>query len=97
MITVAPATDEHAVLHNPDMGWVLYENFPVDPNRGGSSNIVSLPKENFDGVGHVAIMFSWADVEREPGAFDFGDVNHAYDHWRSRGKQIQLRVSAGLT
>jgi hypothetical protein len=94
MMTVTPPVDEQAVLHNPDMGWVLYENYPVDPNPGGSSNIVSLPAENFDGVGHVAIMFSWADVEREPGVFDFRDVDHAYDHWRSRGKQIQLRISA---
>ena len=94
VITVTPAVDDRAVLHNPDMGWVLYENYPVDPNPGGSSNIASMPQENFDGVGHVAIMFSWGDVEREPGVFDFRDVNHAYDHWRSRGKQIQLRVSA---
>jgi hypothetical protein len=94
VITVTPAIDEHVLLHNPDMGWVVYENYPVDPNPGGSSNIASMPAETFEGVGHVAIMFSWADVEREPGVFDFGDVNHAYDHWRSRGKQIQLRASA---
>ena len=94
VITVTPAIDHDAVLHNPDMGWVLYENFPIDPRAGGSSNIATLPDENFAGVDHVAIMFTWADVEREPGVFDFGDVNHAYDHWRKRGKQIQLRMSS---
>ena len=95
VITVRPAVDDEAVLHNPDMGWVLYENYPVDPNAGGSSTLVNLPDESFDGVGHVAIMFTWADVETEPGCFDFREVDHAYDHWKRRGKQIQLRISAG--
>jgi hypothetical protein len=93
-VTVAPAIDDAVVLHNPDMGWVVYENFPVDPNPAGSSTMLGLPKENFDGVDHVAIMFTWADIERgESGVFDFRDVDHAYDYWRSRGKQIQLRIS----
>ena len=30
IVTVTPAEDEKAVLHNPNMGWVLYENFPLD-------------------------------------------------------------------
>lgn len=97
VITVAPAVDDAAVLHNPDMGWVLYENYPVDPNPGGSSTLVTLPDEAFEDVGHVALMFTWADVEREPGVYDFRDVDHAYDYWRHRGprgKQIQLRISA---
>jgi hypothetical protein len=92
-ITIAPAIDVAAVLHNPDMGWVVYENYPVDPRPNGSSTLLGLPKENFDGVDHVAVMFSWADVEREPGVFDFRDVDRAYDYWRARGKQIQLRMS----
>src|SRR5688572_9126871 len=71
VITVTPPVDDEAVLHNPDMGWVAYENYPVDPNPGGSSNLVTIPNENFDGVDHVAIMFSWADVEKEPGKYDF--------------------------
>jgi hypothetical protein len=93
-VTVTPAVDEEIVLHNPDMGWVVYENYPVDPRPNGSSTLVTLPNENFDRVDHVAIMFSWADVERQPGVFDFRDVDHAYDYWRKRGKQIQLRVSS---
>jgi hypothetical protein len=78
---------------------VVYENFPVDPNPAGSSTLLGLPTETFDGVDNVAIMFTWADIEGggggggEAGAFDFRDVDHAYDYWRSRGKQIQLRVS----
>ena len=58
-ITVAPVEDEQAVLHNPDMGWVLYENYPLDPRPGGSSTLVTLPGEDFPKVDAVALMFSW--------------------------------------
>jgi hypothetical protein len=93
-VTVAPAEDAQALLHNPDMGWVLYENYPVDQRPGGSSTMVTMPDERFDGVDHVAVMFAWSDVEREPDRYDFSDVDRAYDHWHKRGKSIQLRMSA---
>lgn len=92
-VTVVPTEDPSAVLHNPDMGWVLYENFPLDAQPGGSSTMVNLPNERFDGVDHVAVMFSWADVERREGEYDFAAVDRAYDHWRAKGKPIQLRLS----
>jgi hypothetical protein len=90
---VTPAEDELAVLHNPDMGWVLYENYPLDQRPGGASNLVNLPDETFEGVDHVALMFAWSDVEREPGVYDWSKVDHAYDYWAERGKKIQLRMS----
>src|SRR4051812_46081524 len=34
--TVHPLEDRDALLHNPDMGWVLYENYPLDPPPNGS-------------------------------------------------------------
>jgi hypothetical protein len=92
-VTVTPAEDEQAVLHNPNMGWVLYENFPLDPNPNGSSTLLTLPGERFDGVDEVALMFSWHDVERTPGVYDFSRVDQAYDYWRKLGKRIQLRMS----
>jgi hypothetical protein len=93
-ITVTPAEDEKAVLHNPDMGWVLYENLPVDPNPdGGSSTMLTLPGEPFEGVDEVAVMFTWYDVEKTPDAYDFTAVDRAYDYWRKLGKRIQLRMS----
>jgi hypothetical protein len=91
--TTRPAEDPHVVLHNPDMGWVVYENYPVDPDEHGSSNMITLPKENFDGIDNVAIMFTWADVETRPGEYDFAAVDRAYDFWKKRGKRIQLRMS----
>lgn len=92
-ITVTPRVDAAAVLHNPDMGWVLYENYPLDPRPGGSSTLVTLPGEDFAGVDHVALMFSWADIETAEGRYDFTKADHAYDYWHRRGKQIQLRLS----
>jgi hypothetical protein len=91
---VAPKELPNAVLHNPDMGWVLYENYPLDQDPHGSSTLLLVPKENFDGVDSVAIMFSWQDVEKRPDEYDFSKVDFAYDYWAHRGKAIQLRLSA---
>ena len=86
--------DTNAVLHNPDMGWVLYENFPLDPDPHGSSTMLTLPEDDFPGVDSVALMFSWQDVETNQDTYDFSRVDRAYDYWHSRGKAIQLRMSA---
>ncbi|HEX3600193.1 MAG TPA: DUF4832 domain-containing protein [Lacipirellulaceae bacterium] len=91
---VQPAELAAAVLHNPDMGWVVYENYPLDQDPHGSSTLLTLPDEDFAGVDTVAIMFSWQDVEKLPGEYDFSKVDFAYDYWAKRGKAIQLRVSA---
>ncbi len=91
---VTPRELRDAVLHNPNMGWVLYENYPLDQNPQGSSTLLLLPNENFAGVGTVAIMFSWQDIEKRPDEYDFSKADFAYDYWAKRGKAIQLRLSA---
>jgi hypothetical protein len=93
-IIVAPKELPDAVLHNPDMGWVLYENYPLDQDPHGSSTLLQVPKENFDGVDSVAVMFSWQDVEKRPDEYDFSKADFAYDYWARRGKAIQLRLSS---
>ena len=93
-VTVTPKEDEAAVFSNPDMGWVLYENYPLDPRPGGSSTLLALPEETFPRVDSVALMFAWSDVETREGEYDFTKVNFAYDHWRKKGKRIQLRMSS---
>lgn len=92
-VSVSPAEDKTVVLHNPDMGWVLYENYPVSPHPHGSSTMVDLPGQDFPEADHVAIMFSWQDIERTPGQYDFSLVDQAYDFWKKRGKGIHLRLS----
>jgi hypothetical protein len=88
-----PPADYDAILHNPDMGWVVYENYPLDQDPRGSSTLLTLPNENFDKVDAVAIMFSWQDIEKKPDEYDFSKVDYAYDYWAKRGKSIQLRLS----
>lgn len=93
-VEACPREAPDALLHNPDMGWVLYENYPLDQNPQGSSTLLALPNESFPQVDAVAIMFSWQDVEKRPGIYDFSKVDHAYGYWANRGKAIQLRLSA---
>ena len=93
-VIVTPKEDVQAVLQNPDMGWVLYENYPLDQVRGGSSTLLNLPNESFPGVSSVALMFSWFDIEKSQDEYDFSKVDYAYDYWKERGKQIQLRLSS---
>ena len=81
------------MLRNPDMGWVLYENYPLDPDPHGSSTMLTLPEEDFPEADAVALMFSWQDIEPREGVYDFARVDAAYDYWRQRGKTIQLRMS----
>jgi len=56
--------------------------------------MLTLPDEDFAIVDEVAVMFCWSDVESRPGHYDFSGVDRAYDYWKARGKQIQLRMSA---
>lgn len=93
VLTARPVEDATAVLHNPDMGWVLYENCPLDPNPRGSATLLTLPGETFPEVDAVAVMASWQDIEKSEGVYDFTRLDHAYDHWKARGKAIHLRVS----
>ncbi len=76
------------------MGWVVYENYPLDNDPGGSSCLVTLPDERFPDIDAVALMFSWRDVETNRGAYDFSRADRAYDFWQKRGKEIQLRISS---
>lgn len=91
---VVPQENTNAVLHNPDMGWVIYENYPLDPDPHGSSTMLTMPGDDFPEVDAVALMFSWQDVERQEGTYDFSKVDAAYDYWCKRGKSIQLRMSS---
>ena len=87
---IVPREDPLVVLRNPDMGWVLYENFPVDHRLTAPGEPASA---DWSAVEAVAVMFSWADVERAPDVFDWARVDAAMDYWRQRGKALHLRLS----
>lgn len=91
--TVVPREDAEVVLHNPDMGWVLYENFALDARTNGTGTMNVLPQAVFEGCDFVAVMFAWSDVEKEQDRFDWSRVDEAWDFWQQRGKQIHLRLS----
>ena len=90
---VTPNEDEDAILRNPDMGWVLLENYPLDQRPGGSSTLATLPGDDFPDLDYVALMCAWSDIETSEGVYDFTHANYAYDYWRARGKRIHLRIS----
>jgi hypothetical protein len=82
------------VLHNPDMGWVAYEDYVINSSsQGGSSLIAMHPQENLDGVDAVGLLCAWSDLEPEEGRYDFSKIDCAYDYWKKHGKQLQLRMS----
>jgi hypothetical protein len=90
---VVPKEDPDAVLHNPDMGWVLYENYPLDGRPNGTGTMNTLPDESFPGCDNVAVMFAWSDVEKSEGVYDWSRVDAAWDYWLRRGKTLHLRMS----
>lgn len=48
----------------------------------------------FPGVDTVMLKFTWADIEKAEGVYDFTDFDYIYDYWRNRGKTITLGMSA---
>jgi hypothetical protein len=77
----------------PGHGLGAVRELPARPQARRQLDDGQPAGEDFPGVDAVAVMFSWADVERRPGEYDFAAVDRAYDHWRAKGKQIQLRLS----
>ncbi|MGC9261435.1 MAG: hypothetical protein ACP5I8_15325 [Phycisphaerae bacterium] len=93
ILTVRPVEDTTSTFSNPDMGWTIYETYPVDQSPHGSSTLLTCPGENFPGVDYAAVMFSWFDIEKTEGVYDFTKADFAYDYWRKRGKRMQLHMS----
>lgn len=91
--TVTPIEDPDVAPHNPDMGWVLYENYPLDPRPNGTGTMNILTNETFAECDVVAVMFAWSDVEKAEGGFDWSRVDAAWDHWQRLGKSIHMRIS----
>lgn len=94
MTTIFPDEDKEAVLHNPDMGWVLYDNYCIHPEESPADIRCPVYGYDFPGVDTVMLKFTWADIEKAEGVYDFTDFDYIYDYWRNRGKTITLGMSA---
>ena len=93
-IETIPQEDKAVVLNNPDMGWMVYENYCVARNQSVIPGSAGYMKDyTYPGVEYVAVMFTWADVEISEGTYFWDDVDRAYDYWKSKGKKLMLRMS----
>jgi hypothetical protein len=88
-----PTEDQITVLHNPDMGWVLYDNFIISKNE--SPAYINCPTYGykFPGVDTVMLKFTWADIEKSEGAYDFSGYDFIYDYWKHLGKDVTCGMS----
>jgi hypothetical protein len=82
--------DVTAVQRNPDMGWVLQECYPIRKKDG---SLYITPNYDYPGVDNVMLTCSWADLEDSINDYNFIDIDYAYDYWKKRGKDMQLRIS----
>lgn len=94
LVTAFPTEDQSMVLHNPDMGWVLYDNYII--SKMESPAYLSSPMYDYDfpGVDTVMLKFTWADIEKSMDNYDFSEFDFIYDYWRDRGKTVTLGMSA---
>ncbi len=80
-------------LHNPLKGWTLIEHaIPGHTDLGESFRLID-DNTPFEWFQNVALMSTWAQVEREPDKFDWSLLDYELDYWYSRGKTIHLRFS----
>ena len=85
--------DTETVFHNPDMGWVLYDNFMISPSE--SSAWMDCPTFGYDfpGVDTVMLKFTWADIEREKDVYNYQAFDFIYDYWTKKGKNVTIGMS----
>lgn len=86
--------DTQIVLHNPDMGWVLYDNYLISEKESPASTLSPIPGYDFPEVDYVILKFTWADIEQTPDVYDFEKFDYIFDYWTDRGKTIMLGMSA---
>lgn len=93
-ITVVFTEDKQSVFHNPDMGWVLYDNYLISEKESPASTLSPIQGYDFPGVDYVILKFTWADIEKEADCYDFSKFDEIYDYWTEREKIIMLGMSA---
>ena len=78
LVDTRPQEDTAVILHNPDMGFMTYENYCVARNQSViPSSAGEMRDYDYPGVDYVAVMLTWADVEQSEGQYVWDDVDRA--------------------
>ena len=84
--TVAFEETNNLCADNEGMGWVVLE----EPLLGG------LPSLGYKGtlpeVKAVSLSTAWSVIEKEPGVYDWTEMDEAIEYWAGIGKTINLRL-----
>lgn len=91
--TTALTEDAESVFHNPDMGWVFYENFMISPSESSAYLDCANFGYDFPGVDYVMLKYTWADIETEKDVYNFQKFDYIYDYWTLKGKTVMLGMS----
>ena len=86
--------DTTTVFHNPDVGWVLYDNFLISKSESAAHPSCPTYGYDFPGVDYVMLKFTWADIEKTKGKYTFNEFDYIYDYWTKKGKTVTLGMSA---
>lgn len=90
--------DDKTVLSNPHKGWYWHY---VDNGLKNPKYRDRVEKGNyyhdFPGLNHLYIRFDWSDVEKEPGVFDWSEIDSIMDEWGKEGYRFALRACCSET
>lgn len=82
-----------APLHNPHKGWVVIDHaIPGEIDAGRSADRAN-DGTPFEWFAHAAVLSTWAQIEPEPGVYDWSLMDQSIDYWSSVGKPIHLRFA----
>ena len=97
---VHPVETEDIHVDNPGMGWELIDNaipghdiYSTKKHRDPNAPVGSEPDQTYDKFGNAYILSTWAELEPQPGVYDWSLVDRAIDHWSALGKRIQFRIA----
>jgi hypothetical protein len=80
-------------LHNPLKGWAFIDHaIPDEINAGRTVQLVE-DQTVYEWFQNVAVLSTWAQIEKEPGVLDWSLMDQSIDYWASQDKCIHLRFS----
>lgn len=90
--------DDKSILSNPHKGWYWHyvDNGFLNPkyrDRVEKGNYY----HDFPGLNHLYLRFDWSDIEKEPGVFDWSELDAIMDEWGKEGYRFALRACCSET